>query len=56
VIAQFNAAGIDDAALAGQLQREGAEKFVKSWNDLLGKLDRKAAKLEPRSAGQGARA
>ncbi|HET9819852.1 MAG TPA: transaldolase [Rhodanobacteraceae bacterium] len=56
VIAQFNAAGIDDAELAGQLQREGAEKFVKSWNDLLGKLDQKTAKLEPRAAGQGARA
>jgi transaldolase len=56
VLAQFNAAGIDDAALAGQLQREGAEKFVKSWNDLLGKLDQKTAKLEPRATGQGARA
>lgn len=56
VIAQFNAAGIDDAALAGKLQREGAEKFVKSWNDLLGKIDQKTTKLEPKAAGHGARA
>ncbi|MEO6945898.1 MAG: transaldolase [Nitrobacter sp.] len=52
VIAQFNAAGIDDAALASQLQREGAEKFVKSWNDLLGRIDQKSAKLEPKAAGR----
>ena len=56
VIAEFKTAGIDDAELAAQLQKEGAEKFVKSWNDLLGKLDEKAAKLAPKSKGQGARA
>ncbi|MGH8233982.1 MAG: transaldolase [Rhodanobacteraceae bacterium] len=56
VIAQFNAAGIDDAALAGRLQHEGAEKFVKSWNDLLGKIDQKTAKLETMATGRGARA
>lgn len=56
VIAQFNAVGIDDAALAGKLQREGADKFVKAWNDLLGKINQKAKKLEPKAAGQGARA
>ncbi|HET7562190.1 MAG TPA: transaldolase [Rhodanobacteraceae bacterium] len=54
VIAQFNAAGIDDAALAGQLQREGAEKFVKSWHDLLGRIAQKSASVE--AAGQGAQA
>lgn len=56
VIAEFNAAGIDDAALARQLQKEGAEKFVKSWNDLLGKLEQKTTKLGPKAAGGGARA
>lgn len=56
VIAEFNAAGIDDNALAGKLQREGAEKFVKSWKDLLDKIDEKTQKLEPKAAGQGARA
>jgi transaldolase len=56
VIAEFNAAGIDDAVLAGQLQKEGAEKFVKSWNDLLGKLEEKTATVGTKARGQGARA
>jgi transaldolase len=56
VIAQFNAAGIDDAALAGRLQREGAAAFAKSWNDLLGRIDQKSATLESRATGEGARA
>jgi transaldolase len=45
VIAQFKAAGIDDAALAGQLQREGAASFVKSWNDLLKRIGDKTAQV-----------
>lgn len=52
VIARFNAAGIDDAALAGQLQRDGAAAFVKSWHDLLARIDEKCAAV----AGQGAHA
>jgi transaldolase len=55
VIAQFKAAGIDDAALAGQLQREGAAAFVKSWNDLLKRIAQKSSSVAE-SAGQGARA
>jgi transaldolase len=55
VIAQFNAAGIDDAALAGRLQREGAEAFVKSWNDLLERIARKTSSVA-KTMGQGARA
>jgi transaldolase len=43
VLAEFERAGIDVAALADQLQREGAEAFVKSWNEL---LERIAAKSE----------
>ena len=35
MIAGFEQAGVDVAALADQLQREGAEAFVASWNDLL---------------------
>ena len=35
VIAAFAKAGIDDDELAANLQREGAEAFVKSWKDLL---------------------
>jgi transaldolase len=56
VIARFNAAGIDDAALAGRLQREGAAAFVKSWNDLLARIAQKSATIESRNAGQGAHA
>ncbi|MGA9423171.1 MAG: transaldolase [Rhodanobacteraceae bacterium] len=35
VIGEFNDAGIDDTALAARLQREGAESFTESWNELL---------------------
>ena len=35
MLAQFANAGIDVDALAAQLQDEGAESFVKSWNDLM---------------------
>ena len=47
VLAQFEHAEIDVAALADQLQREGAEAFVKSWNEL---LERIAAKSEALAA------
>jgi len=56
VIARFNAIGIDDAALAGRLQREGADAFVKSWNDLLGRIAQKSSKVAPKAADRGARA
>jgi transaldolase len=36
VLAKFAKAGIDRAALATQLQRDGARAFVESWTDLLG--------------------
>src|SRR5690606_17416998 len=35
-------AGVDTAALAQQLQQEGAEAFVKSWRKLLARIDEKA--------------
>ena len=35
VLAKFTKAGIDVATLAAQLQDEGAQSFVKSWNDLM---------------------
>jgi transaldolase len=47
VLADFERAGIDVTALAEQLQREGAEAFVKSWNEL---LERIAAKSEALAA------
>ena len=46
VLAQFARLGIDDAALADELQREGAEAFDKSWQDLLEVIASKSAALE----------
>jgi transaldolase len=46
VLAQFAQAGIDVAALAAQLQNEGAESFVKSWNDLMTVISSKSASLD----------
>ena len=45
VLADFERAGIDIAALAGQLQREGAEAFVHSWEDLLKAVETKCGLL-----------
>jgi transaldolase len=45
VIAQFTKAGIDVDALAAQLQDEGAQSFVKSWNDLMAVISSKNAAL-----------
>ena len=54
VIAACRRAGIDDAALATQLQREGAAAFSKSWHELLSGIRAKsqalAARAEPASA------
>jgi len=35
ILAGFAKVGVDDAALAAQLQREGAQFFGKSWNELM---------------------
>lgn len=37
-LADFSRAGVDTAALAAQLQREGTEAFDKSWTDLMGRI------------------
>ena len=42
LILKMSRLGIDMDALAAQLQKEGAESFVKSWNDLMGVLANKA--------------
>jgi transaldolase len=46
VIGEFARAGIDDDALAAQLQEEGAKAFVKSWNDLMTVIDSKSNALK----------
>lgn len=50
VLAQFASAGIDIDTLADQLQEEGAESFVKSWNSLMTVIASKGAALEKVSA------
>ena len=45
VIADFARAGIDVAALASQLQREGTEAFARSWRDLLSRITAQVAAL-----------
>jgi transaldolase len=42
VLAEIAAAGIDLAALGDDLQKQGAEAFVKSWDELLGVIADKA--------------
>ena len=45
VLADFAKAGVDIDALAARLQDEGAESFVKSWNELMGVIASKSAAL-----------
>ena len=52
VIARFNKAGIDDAALAEQLQREGKQSFDKSWSELLKRIADKAGQVGGEGAGR----
>ena len=46
MIAKFGKAGIDYDQLAADLQREGTESFVKSWNELLGSIASKNVQLK----------
>jgi len=47
VIAACARHGVDERTLAARLQREGAESFDKSWQDLLQRIAASSAKLEP---------
>jgi transaldolase len=47
VLDRFAQGGMDAGKLAGQLQREGAEAFVKSWNDLILCIESKAHAVRP---------
>jgi transaldolase len=49
VLASFAKAGVDVDALADRLQDEGTVSFVKSWNDLLSRIESKSAAI--RKAG-----
>jgi len=45
VLADYQSAGFDTDELAARLQREGAEAFVKSWNDLLESIESERRRL-----------
>jgi len=45
VLSAFGDAGVDVGKLAARLQKEGAEAFVKSWNDLLGTIESEKERL-----------
>jgi transaldolase len=49
MLARFSRSGIDVAALAGDLQRDGATSFVDSWNELMAGIAAKSQAL--RKAG-----
>src|SRR6516164_3080552 len=49
VLASFVKAGINIDALAAQLQNDGAETFVKSWNDLITSVESKSAVMRKAS-------
>ena len=44
-LSEFAREGIDVDALAAQLQEEGAQSFVKSWNDLLAVINTRCASI-----------
>jgi transaldolase len=44
-LAEFEAAGVDVAALGAKLQSDGAKSFSDSWNDLLTRIDDQVAAL-----------
>jgi transaldolase len=52
VLARFAQAGVDIDALAIQLQRDGAQSFVKSWQELLQRIDEKSAALATSDKGE----
>jgi len=48
-LAEFTKAGVNLDALADQLQREGADAFVTSWDDLMAQIAAKSAMLKKAS-------
>jgi transaldolase len=48
VIEEFRRHGVDDKALADQLQREGGAKFTESWNALMDVICKKMARVTGR--------
>ena len=53
VIAEFTREGINDEALAADLQREGTESFAKSWRDLMACIGSKSETLTQKKNSGG---
>lgn len=53
VLVEFAHAGIDEAALAAELQQAGTRAFDKSWNDLMDCLAAKSATLKQTAQAKG---
>jgi transaldolase len=51
VLETFRREGVDDDALAAQLQREGTEAFSTSWGALLSRIKEKSSQLTGAAAG-----
>jgi transaldolase len=49
LLAEFAKHGVTEDALAAQLQRAGAESFMKSWQSLLSQIETKSATLARRA-------
>jgi transaldolase len=45
ILARFSKVGVDNVALAAELQREGAQSFDKSWNELIDAIASKSNAL-----------
>ena len=52
ILAGFAKAGVDNAALATQLQREGALSFDKSWKELMDTIGAKSHRKTARTGGK----
>lgn len=55
VLAEFAREGIDERALAAELQRAGTAAFAKSWTDLMYRIAEKIQALTPAKRGSAAR-
>ena len=55
ILARFTKVGVDNAALAAQLQREGAQSFDKSWNELMDCIASKSDMLKKANQAGGRR-
>jgi transaldolase len=51
LLAEFSQAGVDDGALAAQLQREGVQSFAESWRELIERIASKSAALTQSQPG-----